>query len=157
MMPSRLVLLIAVGLLACTSSGGTSNDAAPKGTGGGGGGGTGGGGAGGGTGGGGGGAPADAGTDGPRAQVAACTNINLSCYNPGANSCQEYSNADDATVATVTDSCNGGTISRGKCPPGITAGCLEQLGSTCENAWYYQPFDANFIAQFICSSNLILP
>ena len=160
MMPSRLSLLFVVGMLACSSSGGNTNDAAPTGSGGGAAGGSGGGaggGSGGGSGGGAGGALADAGTDALRAKVPACTDINLSCNNPGAHSCQEYSNADDATVAMVTAYCNGGTISRGKCPPGITAGCLEQVGSTCENAWYYQPFNAEFVAQSICGSNLILP
>jgi hypothetical protein len=135
-------------MLACSSGGGKTNDAAPTGSGGS---------AAGGSGGGAGGALEDAGTDALRAKVPACTDINLSCNNPDAHSCQEYSNADDATVAMVTAYCNGGTISRGKCPPGITAGCLEQLGSTCENAWYYQPFDAEFVAQSICGSNLILP
>ena len=89
-----------------------------------------------------------------------CTDINLSCYNPtpasGVAICVEYSNADDAKVAEVTTYCDGvqGTLARGKCPPGYTAGCVDHEMVPCQNTWYWFPPD---LLSQVCGARLILP
>lgn len=86
-----------------------------------------------------------------------CTNINLSCFNPNYPNCFEYTNADDQKVTSVTEYCATvqGTVARGPCPPGMTAGCGFQNRMPCENVWYYG-FSPELITQ-VCGSMLILP
>jgi hypothetical protein len=89
----------------------------------------------------------------------ACTGINLSCYERYNHYCTEYTNADDATVASVEANCASveGIFARGTCPAGMSSGCAQNTPSSCRNVWYYYPFDANLIGGSICPKTLLLP